>query len=57
MRKLIPVLAAIIAIAVLGYFHYEACLHPKSAHPMNIFLAQSRACQIPGLIYEQIDTE
>lgn len=50
LRKLIPIVAAIAVIALLGYLHYEACAEPKSARKL-FFLSQSRTCQIPGLIY------
>lgn len=54
MRLIIPILAALIAIGLLGYFHYEACVDPASAKRLSSFLTQSRACQLPGLIYDQI---
>ena len=54
LRKLIPIAAAVIVIALLGYLHYQACAQPSSSKPI-FFLSQSRTCQIPGLIYDLID--
>ena len=50
LRKLIPIVAAIFVIALLGYVHYQTCVQPESAKKI-FFLSQSRACQLPGLIY------
>lgn len=50
LRKAIPILAAIIVIAFLGYFHYESCVSPQSAKQV-FFLSQSKTCQLPGLVY------
>ena len=55
MRLILPIMAAIIAIGLLGYFHYEACVEQNSANRIGAFLTQSRACQLPGLIYDQIE--
>lgn len=56
LRKLIPIVAAIFVIALFGYVHYQTCAQPESAKKI-FFLSQSRACQLPGLIYELIDED
>jgi hypothetical protein len=55
MRRIIVVLAAIATIALLGFFHYDSCIVPGSSKDINLFLTQSRTCQLPGLIYELIE--
>lgn len=56
MRKIIVILAAIATIALLGFFHYESCAIDAKSRDINMFLSQTRACQLPGLIYELIDS-
>lgn len=56
MRNFIPIILAIVAIALLGYVHYESCITPKTAKHV-FFLSQTRTCQLPGLIYEYIKAD
>ncbi len=56
MKNLIAILAALIVITLLGYFHYDACVQPKTAKRI-FFLSQTRACQLPGLVYDWINEE
>ncbi len=55
MRRIIVVLAAIATIGLLGFFHYESCTIDAKSRDINLFLSQTRSCQLPGLIYELID--
>lgn len=56
MKNLIPILAAVLAITLLGYFHYEACLQPQTSRAV-FFLSQTRTCQLPGLVYQLINQD